>query len=360
VNGPGANQTSVTLNTPLTNGTNYTLRVAANTVQNPVGNVPNGAQTVAFQAGGNPSTATINSVVPNHGPAAGGNLVNINGTGFQPGATVTFNGVNAPVNTNNGTTLNVTAPPGTAGNTVPVVVTNPGEASSAAAPGGYTYDASPAAINNVVTDPANNRLIVNFNHSDVTCPASPAALASWVFTNSDPAGDPDGGQATGSPTGINNTGLTGSQCGLTYAAVGTNDFGTLAYNQPATAPDRVHSTSGGDLPSSNPTVAESSSPVLTGVVAAAAGTNTVTLTMSEGIRCADLGNNDFTVTVDGAPRNVTGTANCAGTNDNVFDITFDGAPTVAGAVVQVTAVPANTLRDAAGNNQTASTQSDTV
>jgi len=357
-NGPAANQTTVTLNTPLTAGTNYTLRVAASTVQNPVGNVPNGAQTVLFTATGNPSTANITSVVPNHGPAAGGNLVNINGSGFQPGATVTFGGTPATVNTNNGSTINVTAPPGTANTTVPVVVTNPGEAGSTAAPGGYTYDANALAITSITRASATTFSVV-FNNSTVTCPNTAAAKAAWVFTNTDDGADPDGGQATGSPTSIT-SGPATNQCTLTYPAVGTNDFGTMAYSQPPLAADQVSATSGGALPSSNPTVSDNTNPVMTGVVAAAAGTNTVTVTMSEGIQCGDLGNNDFTVTVDGAPRNVTGHPNCTAPTDNVFDLTFDGAGTLAGAVVQVTAVPANTLRDAAGNNQGASTQSDTV
>jgi len=364
VNGPGANQTSVTLNTPLANATNYTLRVAAGTVQNPVGNVPNGAQTVAFTSSGNPSTATITSLVPNHGPSSGGNLVNINGTGFQPGATVTFNGANVPVNTNNGTTINVTAPAGTAGTQVPVTVTNPGETAAFAPGGGYTYDLGAPGIVSIQRS-SGTTFLVTFNQgtvaSPMNCPGTTAAQRNaWVFTNQDDALDPDGGQATGSPTAVTSGGVgSPTTCTLTYATVGTNDFGTMAYNKPGTAGDQVTGP-GGDLPSSNPNVTDASNPVLTGVVAAAAGTNTVTLTMSEGIRCADLGTNDFTVTVDNAARTVISTANCTAPTDNVFDITFDGAGTLTGAVVKVTAVPANTLRDAAGNNQDPSTQSDTV
>lgn len=72
---------------------------------------------------------TIATVSPNSGPAVGGMVVTITGTGFIPGYTnVTFGSstpiVNVPV-TNNGTTITVTSPAGTAG-AVPITVTTPG------------------------------------------------------------------------------------------------------------------------------------------------------------------------------------------------------------------------------------------
>ena len=85
--------------------------------------------------------------------------------------------------------------------------------------------------------------------------------------------------------------------------------------------------------------------MLTTVTAAAAGTNRVTLTLSENVRCADFNGGDFEVRVDGEANSRTVTADpatCTGTADNVIDVTFDGGPTVAGNVVRVTSVPAQT------------------
>jgi len=78
--------TSVTLDNALTGGTNYTLRVAPGTVQNPTGNIPNQAQTKAFAEA---TTSAANSTVtssPGTVPADGATTSTItvtlkNGTG---------------------------------------------------------------------------------------------------------------------------------------------------------------------------------------------------------------------------------------------------------------------------------------
>ena len=89
---------------------------------------------------------TVAAVAPDAGPAAGGTEVEITGTGFQTGATVTFNGIpalspapvaGARVIVNSATSITATTPSGTAG-AADVVVTNP-DTQTATLVGGFTY-----------------------------------------------------------------------------------------------------------------------------------------------------------------------------------------------------------------------------
>jgi hypothetical protein len=69
--------------------------------------------------------ATVTSVANASGPAAGGTVVVVQGTGFAVGTTVTVGGVNATVLTSAATVVAFTTPPGTPGPR-PVVLTPPG------------------------------------------------------------------------------------------------------------------------------------------------------------------------------------------------------------------------------------------
>ncbi len=81
---------------------------------------------------------TISSVSPNNGSAAGGTLVTIQGSGFLPGASVSFGtGTAASVSVANSTRLSVTTPSGVVG-PVSVTVTNPTGVFGGLA-GGFTY-----------------------------------------------------------------------------------------------------------------------------------------------------------------------------------------------------------------------------
>ncbi len=86
---------------------------------------------------------TITSATPGQGPAAGGTVVTIAGTGFVSGATVTFGGTAATAVTvgAGGTSLTATTPAHAAG-TVTVVVTNP-DGQGSTLTNGFTYNPSP-------------------------------------------------------------------------------------------------------------------------------------------------------------------------------------------------------------------------
>jgi hypothetical protein len=85
---------------------------------------------------------TVASVSPNAGPVAGNGAVTITGTGFQNGATVSFDGGAATaVNVNGDTSITATPPDHIAG-LVDVTVTNP-DTQSGTLPAGFTYVAAP-------------------------------------------------------------------------------------------------------------------------------------------------------------------------------------------------------------------------
>ncbi len=77
------------------------------------------------------------NIYPTSGPVAGGTSVNITGTGFASGATVTIGGNAATNVTATSTLIRATTPAGTAG-VKTVVVTNP-DAQSGNLTGGFTY-----------------------------------------------------------------------------------------------------------------------------------------------------------------------------------------------------------------------------
>jgi hypothetical protein len=86
---------------------------------------------------------SVTGVTPSSGPDAGGTLVTISGTGFQPGATVSVGGVPATgVTVMDPARISATTAPHVAG-TVDVAVTNPG-AQPLALPGSFFY-APPSA-----------------------------------------------------------------------------------------------------------------------------------------------------------------------------------------------------------------------
>lgn len=85
----------------------------------------------------------VTSMSPTSGDAAGGTMVVISGTGFASGATVRFGPTASPAVSIAGTTAAyATIPPGVAGTSHAVLITNP-DGSAAVAPVLFTYNAVP-------------------------------------------------------------------------------------------------------------------------------------------------------------------------------------------------------------------------
>jgi len=377
VAGSPGNTFTLTLDTALPAG-NYVLRTAANTVQDP-NNTPNVAETDTFTlAAAAVQAPTITLVTgPTGGATTTASQPTWTGTAqaFQ-GRTIPAGGITASVDggafsaagvtqTSGTGTANVswsftpTVPLSDAAHTVTFKVTDSGANTATTGPHNFVVNASPPAITSAVIDPVANTIRVVYNQAiDCNGTGGSSALTGAAFSYNDQsvANDDDG-------AGTAITTVDGTTCDVTFGDLTADDFGTLTYTQPALAASRVQDTSGTDAPSQSIAAQDVTAPTMTSVVAGAVGTNTVTVNMSEPIRCNDLGIDDFTVMVDGGARTVTATGSCtAATVDNQFTLTFDGLVLLPGQVVTVTAVPANTLRDESpnANNQTASTKADAV
>lgn len=133
------------------------LTVSGELLGAPVVDVPVGQVVLATAACETPTAAaapvTAAGITPDSGPVAGGQQVEITGTGFAPGATVTFDGTPATdvVVTDDGS-ITATTPAGDLGPAV-VTVTNPDGGTATLA---YTYlaDAAPDAPTITALDPA--------------------------------------------------------------------------------------------------------------------------------------------------------------------------------------------------------------
>jgi hypothetical protein len=134
-------------------------------------------------------TVTITSIVPAAGKSTGNKSVTINGSGFQPGATVTFGGSAATnVVVINSTTITATTPAHAAG-AVNVTVTNP-DASTATLTNGYTFLITQFDPNgDTVVDPADIFYLVNYLFLSGPPPIGAAGLLSGD-ANGDDAVDP--------------------------------------------------------------------------------------------------------------------------------------------------------------------------
>ena len=97
------------------------------------------------------ASARLLTVSPGAGPPGGGTPVTITGSGFQPGAAVTFGATPATgVQVSSATALSATSPPGTG--LVGITVTNP-DGTSVTLPDGFTYTSNPACVAGGATAP---------------------------------------------------------------------------------------------------------------------------------------------------------------------------------------------------------------
>ena len=143
---------------------------------------------------------TITVLNPTGGPAAGGNLVGITGTGFTGVTSVKFGSVSASGYTVvSATDITATAPPGTAGTTVEVTVTTPaGTSTTTGTANDYTYGipgvtslnpaAGPTTSGNTVVITGNNFLNVTAVMFGTTNAISYVVNSSTQITASAPSG----------------------------------------------------------------------------------------------------------------------------------------------------------------------------
>jgi hypothetical protein len=129
--------------------------------------------------GASTPTFTVNGISPNSGTASGGTSVMVTGTGFLPGATVTFGGTKGTnIAVPNGSTINVTTPSHAAG-TVNVVVTN-GIAQSGTLTNAYTYTAAP---------PTGGGGAIRFVQVKAATPQTASSVVSAAYSTAQTAGN---------------------------------------------------------------------------------------------------------------------------------------------------------------------------
>jgi IPT/TIG domain len=138
------NDTSISVTAP--QGTPGSVDVSVTTPSGTSANTP--ADDYTYDQPPPPPAPTVTDVVPNHGPAAGGNQVTIFGTNFTGATEVHFGTADASTFTvNNSSRITATAPGGTAGQTVNVsVTTSGGTSSTAGTDDDYAYDVPPPAV----------------------------------------------------------------------------------------------------------------------------------------------------------------------------------------------------------------------
>ncbi len=122
--------------------------VAPIVVTNPDGQ--SAVLSTGFTYSANPAPA-ITSASPTTGPATGGTMVTITGTGFMTGATVLFGAFTASYPVINPTSIVVTAPNNVVSD-VPIIVTNP-DGQVALLPKGFVYTAPGAGAGNIAEAP---------------------------------------------------------------------------------------------------------------------------------------------------------------------------------------------------------------
>jgi hypothetical protein len=177
--GPAAGGTAVSISgTGFTNGATVTFGGTAATSVNVNGSTTITATTPAHASGAinvvvtnsnGQSSSLINgftyaaplaapivsAVNPNFGTAAGGTAVTVSGTGFAPGATVSFGGAVATgVIVNSSTSISATTPAHAAG-TVNIVATNP-DLQSGTLANGFTYNPNPGGETILLADDFND------------------------------------------------------------------------------------------------------------------------------------------------------------------------------------------------------------
>lgn len=143
---PGARGTATTVNgagTSITTTTPIHKAGAVNVIiTNPDGGSVTATNGFTFTASAAPTVSSPLS--PATGSSTGGTSVTITGTGFAPGASVTFGGTQAAFATVNSATAITVSTPAHAAGAVDVFVTNPDGQNSNTLGGAFTYSAGPA------------------------------------------------------------------------------------------------------------------------------------------------------------------------------------------------------------------------
>ncbi len=260
---------------------------------------------------------TVTAVAPAAGPLAGNGMVTITGTGFQPGAAVTFDGVAAPdASVVNDTTISATPPDHIAG-AVAVAITNPDTQVGALA-NGFTYVAAPTIASlGQTTGPAAGGTAVTITGTNLT------GVTAVAF----------GGVAA---TGVSATNDTTVVATTPAHAVGSVDVAVTTPGDTATAPGAFTFIAGPTITAITPATGSTDDDETTPVVIT--GTNFqpgATVTFGDVAALNIVVVNGTTIAMT-APMHAAGAVNVVITNPDgqsatqVGGFTYVGPPTVTG------------------------------
>ncbi len=179
-----------------------------------------------------PQPIGITGVSPTSGSTAGGTAVTISGQGFQAGATVSFGGTPAAVNSVAASSISATTPAETAG-VVDVIVTNP-DGTSATLPSAFTY-VVPAQPTFTLTASPTSKTVSKGTTATYSITVSPQNGYTGTVKFS-VSGLPSGAKASFSPSYVTTSGTTKLSVNTKYSArgtftltiKGTNSAGTIS------------------------------------------------------------------------------------------------------------------------------------
>jgi hypothetical protein len=373
----------VDLDTDLTPGTDYTLRVAEDTVQDPNNN-PNEAQTASFTFAGQSAPTVVddagqNSVEVNgtHVPHNGQILLNttsVNMDGLAEDTDGTIADVEYQIDGGSFTSANATdgafdsaserfdfSETGSDGRQVFGIRATDDDGATGARPNNPTYDitvdidTTAPSVQSIETDPANERLVVAFSEP-VDCADTPA---DWSFNNNSTR-SLDGSEASGQPSDVDDSSSVGNlaqnECGLSYTSgdVEVDDFGDLDYTGSSVTEQFGDNTAASNF--SGEDVVDSVAPKIDGIVPHHPS-DEIRLDLSEPIDCTTLGPADLNVTINNGASTTYSVTSCNDPDMNPVitttgDIAEDGD-------VSVEVVTTN-IQDESGDNNIASGDSSTV
>jgi len=356
----------------LVTGTNYNLRVAANTVQATANGFPNTAQVFNFTAGTGTPTITVST-----GPTSGSTSQNPptwTGTATTPnsGATISGGGIKASIDSGAFSATGVTITSGSGTNNVSwsftptAPLTNAShtiqfEATDSVPRSGFTgvftfSETGPPALVSGATNIGAKTIVATFNQP-VDC--STSTVAEWSFTDNY-TGPAKAGPSNPATAVAGGPGAT--QCTITFTNTGGNftneDFGPLSYTPPVAGGQVQNSADTANAVGGSVTVPATAQPIMTSD--ANAHTTTVTVTYNVAILCTSVTTGNYSVTVNGVADAVTAVT-CPGTggsnaggNSTTVDLTITTAPT-AGA--NVTVHSGGGVTDQFGTHETATSVS---
>ena len=264
----------------------------------------------------------IVSVSPSAGPAAGGTSVTISGMGFTSATAVSFGGTPASsFNVNTDTSITATAPPGTLGTTVDILVTTPAGTSALGPLDRFSYPAPPTVTSiSPASGPAGGGTTVTINGTGFSTVAGQTTVQ-FGSVQAQIAAPPSEGAMNRAPTSATSTTPVGAQ--------------GLAPLPPAGATSAQPATGSVSVACPSSTLCYAITP---------AGTGAVDVTVTAGGQTSATSSADrFTYVASGKPPSVTSVSPRSGSTNGGTSVTVSGTGFTGATAVAFGSTPASSF-----------------